>query len=63
MSCVPHNSHVEKGQKLGQIVDACIGDVRETLVSPVDGTIFFQHNEPIIYAHSSALKILADEES
>lgn len=53
-----HNSKVAAGQELAQIIDPCRGTVLETLVSPVDGTVFFQHNEPLIYAHTSALKIL-----
>lgn len=53
-----HNSKVAAGQELAQIIDPCRGTVLETLVSPVDGIVFFQHNEPLIYAHTSALKIL-----
>jgi len=60
-SLVAHNSHVDQGQPLGQVIDPCTGDILETLVSPVDGVIFFQHNEPLIYACTSALKIIADE--
>lgn len=59
-SLVPHNSHVDKDQALAEIVDPCTGDVLETLRSPVDGLVFFQNNEPLIFAHTSALKILAD---
>ena len=50
----------QTGQELAQILDPCRGSVLETLVSPVDGIVFFQHNEPLIYAHTSALKILED---
>lgn len=59
-SMTPYNSKVSAGQELAQIIDPCRGAVLETLVSPVDGIVFFQHNEPLIYAHTSALKILED---
>lgn len=59
-SLTAHNSHVSKDQPLAEIVDPCTGDILETLTSPVDGVVFFQNNEPLIFAHTSALKILAD---
>lgn len=59
-SLAEHNSAVRAGQMLAEIIDPCTGDILETLSSPVDGTIFFQHNEPLIYAYTSALKILRD---
>ena len=59
-SLAEHNSAVRAGQVLAEIIDPCTGDILETLSSPVDGTIFFQHNEPLIYAYTSALKILRD---
>lgn len=60
-SMAAHNSKVAAGQTLAQIIDPCRGTVLETLVSPVEGIVFFQHNEPLIYAHTAALKILEDE--
>lgn len=59
-SLAPHNSHVSRGQALAEIIDPCTGDVLELLTSPADGLIFFQHNEPLIYAYTSAIKILED---
>lgn len=60
-SYAAHNSRVVKGQKLAEILDPCTGEVLETLESPVAGIIFFQHNEPLVYACASALKILQDQ--
>ena len=59
-SRTPHNSRVSAGQALAQVIDPCTGRELEVLVSPVEGIVFFQHNEPLIYAHTSALKILED---
>lgn len=59
-SLVEHNSHVKQGQVLAEILDPCTGDVLERLASPVSGTIFFQHNEPMILAYTSAFKLLSD---
>lgn len=58
LSQTAHNSRVSAGQALARVIDPCTGRELETLVSPVDGIVFFQHNEPLIYAHTSALKIL-----
>lgn len=62
-SLVQHNSHVAKDQPLAEIIDPGTGDVLELLTSPVDGTVFFQHNEPLIYAYTSAIKLLEDMSS
>lgn len=60
LSQTAHNSRVSAGQALARVIDPCTGRELETLVSPVDGIVFFQHNEPLIYAHTAALKILED---
>lgn len=59
-SLAEHNSHVSKGQVLAEILDPCTGDVLEQLTSPKDGMMFFQHSEPLIFAHTSAVKLLPD---
>lgn len=62
-SLTEHNSHVTKGQALAEIIDPCTGDVLEALTAPVDGTVFFQHNAPLIYAYTCAIKLLSDEDA
>lgn len=53
--------HVSKGQKLARVIHPLNGETVETLTAPVDGEIFFQHGNPIIYQQTSAMKILPDE--
>ena len=55
------SAKVSAGQVLAEITDSCTGEILETLKSPADGIIFFQYNDPLIYAFTSAFKILADE--
>lgn len=55
-----NESHVLAGQKLAEIIDPCTGEILETLQSPVDGILFFRHNDPLVYAFTSAFKILRD---
>ena len=59
-SCVEVKETVQKGQKIALIVDTCEGDVLEELRAPIDGTIFFLHDEPLVYANTGAVKILPE---
>lgn len=59
---VDANCHVEKGQICAEIFDSYSGQVIETLKAPCDGTIFFEHDAPLIYAYTVAIKILPDKE-
>lgn len=52
---------VEAGTPLANIVGPYEGDVLETLYAPIEGTIFFIHNEPLTYANTAVIKILGDE--
>ncbi len=52
---------VKAGKPLANIVDPYEGVILETLYSPLEGTIFFIHNEPLTYANTAVIKILGDE--
>ena len=52
------NPSVSAGQDLAEIIDPCTGEVLETLKCPADGTVFFRYNDPLIYAFTSAYKIM-----
>ena len=56
------NARVSAGQALAEIIDPLSGEIMETLRSPADGVIFFRYNDPLIYAFTSAFKILRDIE-
>lgn len=58
-----HNAQIAKGQPLAEIIDPITGEILETLTSPVDGVIFFRYNDPLIYAFTSAFKILQDDKT
>ena len=61
-SQVKVGEEVSKGQVLAQILDPYEGEVKEQLVSPVDGIIFFAHNEPLTYANTAVFKMVVREE-
>ncbi len=61
-SLVETGSHVEAGQPCAEIYDPCTGVLLETLHAPKPGTIFFQHDAPMVYAYTAAVKLLPDEE-
>ncbi|MDO4325993.1 MAG: M14 family metallopeptidase [bacterium] len=49
---------VKAGQLLAEILDACEGECLETLRAPVDGVVFFEHDNPMVYANTAAIKLL-----
>lgn len=49
---------VRFGEVLAEILDPYEGDVIEKIISSVDGTIFFAHNDPLTYTHTSVYKII-----
>ena len=60
-SLVKAGDKVEAGTPLANIVNPYDGDVLETLYAPIDGVIFFIHNEPLTYANTAVIKILGDD--
>lgn len=52
---------VSKGQRLAQIIDPYEGEIRETVYSPMDGIIFFAHDEPLTYADAAVYKLIPHE--
>ena len=53
-------ARVSAGTPLANIINPYEGDILETLYAPLDGVIFFIHNEPLTYANTAVIKILAD---
>ena len=56
------DGRVRAGQPLAEVIDPCTGEVLETLRSPADGVAFFRYSDPLVYAHTTAYKILRDAE-
>lgn len=55
-------SEVYAGQLLARILDPLEGEVLEELRAPVDGVVFFTHNEPLTYASTAVIKLIATNE-
>lgn len=49
---------VSAGQLLAEITDPYEGTILERLTAPADGTVFFQHKAPLIYADTTAVKLV-----
>lgn len=49
---------VHRGQVLAEITDPYEGTTLERLCAPADGTVFFQHKSPLIYADTAAIKLV-----
>ncbi|MBO5158793.1 MAG: M14 family metallopeptidase [Lachnospiraceae bacterium] len=58
-SKVKAGEEIAKGQILAQIIDPLEGEVKENLISPVDGIVFFGHNDPLTYANTAVFKIIS----
>ena len=52
---------IEKGQLLARIMDPYEGEIIENIVSPVDGIVFFAHNDPLTYANTAVYKLIVRE--
>ena len=63
-----YESHIEvgtevhSGQLLACILDPLEGEVLEELRAPTDGIVFFAHNEPLTYANTAVIKLIATNE-
>ena len=51
---------VKKGDVCGRIYNTINGEILEELKAPVAGLVFFQQDEPVIYDHTAAVKILPE---
>lgn len=49
---------VNKGQVQAEIIDPYEGEVIDTLISPVDGIVFFKHSDPLTYANTAVFKLV-----
>lgn len=57
-SLVKAGQEVEEGQILANIIHPYEGEVMETLYSPVNGVVFFMHNDPLTYANTAVFKLI-----
>lgn len=48
---------IKKGDVLAKILDPFTGDLRSTIISPTNGTIFFSHHRPLVHQHTIMFKI------
>ena len=49
---------VAMGQPLANIIHPYESELIETLYAPIDGKVFFIHNEPLTYANTSVIKLV-----
>lgn len=60
-SSVRCGKHVQKGDKLGKIMDALSGEKLEKIVSPCEGIVTCQYSHPLIFQNSIAFRIASVE--
>ncbi len=61
-SLVQVGEEVEAGQILALVTDPYEGEVLEELRAPVDGIVFFAHNDPLTYASTAVFKLVVRED-
>ena len=49
---------VQVGDVLAEIIDPLEGEIREQILAPSDGVIFFAHDEPLVMEHSIVFKLI-----
>lgn len=54
-------SHIMAGDKLAEILDPFDGSIREKIISPVTGTVFFAHNRPLALEHGLMFRIIPQD--
>ena len=57
LPCVEPGDSVQTGQLLAQVIDTFDSHVKERLVAPSDGRVFFSRSAPLINQYSIAFKI------
>lgn len=58
VSKVKVGDQVKKGQLLAEMIDPLDGEIKEEIIAPRDGVIFFNHGEPLTYARTAVIKLL-----
>lgn len=56
---VKAGEEVRTGQPLANILNPYEGDILETIYAPFDRVVFFVHNEPLTYANTAVIKLIA----
>ena len=49
---------VQVGDVLAEIIDPLEGEIREQILAPSDGVIFFANDEPLVMEHSTVFKLI-----
>lgn len=49
---------VQVGDVLAEIIDPLEGEIRDQILAPSDGVIFFAHDEPLVMEHSTVFKLI-----
>ncbi|MGN0166096.1 MAG: M14 family metallopeptidase [Lachnospiraceae bacterium] len=52
---------VSRGDVVAEIIDPYSGKILESIISPVNGIIFFMHNSALTYSNVALAKIIPDE--
>lgn len=52
---------VKKGSLLAKLTDTYTGELKDEIYSPVNGTIFFMHDAPMVYSNTAVFKIIQAE--
>jgi hypothetical protein len=47
-----------KGELLAEIRNAYNGEVKQQIISPTDGIVFFIHSDPLVYANTAVIKLV-----
>ena len=58
---VHHGEEIASGQPLAEIIDPFEGEVKTVIYAPVEGVVFFTHNNPLVMESTAIFKIIRRE--
>jgi hypothetical protein len=47
-----------KGELLAEIRNAYDGELKQQIISPTNGIVFFIHSDPLVYANTAVIKLV-----
>ena len=61
-SKVQAGNKVTAGETLALVTDPYTGEVKQTIVAPINGTVAFVHNETLAYQNTAVIKLISEED-
>ncbi|MFI3238092.1 MAG: M14 family metallopeptidase [Lachnospiraceae bacterium] len=58
MPLVGAGDEIHYGQEIARIIDPCEGHVKDTIIAPTDGIVFYAHIDPLVGQYDIAFRVI-----